>query len=193
LPIDRAYCEKRIAASADAIRALLPLASLIAEAGAAIHTALRAGNALFSCGNGGSAAQALHFSEELIGKYKNPRPPIRAVCLSADPTALTCIANDFGFAEVFARQVRGLARKGDILVALSTSGDSENILRALDGAREMGVLTIGLLGREGGKARALCDHALIVPLSPSEQIQEAHMVLVHMLVEAAEGGGGVGG
>jgi D-sedoheptulose 7-phosphate isomerase len=180
----------RIAAAADSVRALLTIAGPIAQAGAALRAALDSGHAVFTCGNGGSAAQALHLSEELIGKYKNPRPPIRAVCLNADPTAITCIANDFGFQEIFARQLTGLAHRGDILIALSTSGESENILRALSAACGLGITTIGLLGRDGGRCRALCDHALIVPATPSEHIQEAHQVLVHMLVEAAEGVGG---
>ena len=190
MPFDRDYCERRITAGADGVRALLAIAEPIARAGVALRAAIGAGHAVFTAGNGGSAAQALHLSEELIGKYKNPRPPIRAVCLSADPTAITCIANDFGFAEIFARQLTGLARRGDVLIALSTSGESENIVRALTAARTLGVPTIGLLGRDGGRCRALCDHPLIVPATASEHIQEAHQVLVHMLVEAAEGMGG---
>jgi D-sedoheptulose 7-phosphate isomerase len=184
---DRESCHSRITAAAAAVRALEGHLDAIVGAGKAVRAAVEGSGTIFVFGNGGSAAQSLHMAEELIGKYRLPRAPIRALCLNADPTALTCIANDFGFAEVFARQVRGLARTGDVVVALSTSGASENIVRGLTAARELGVTTIGLLGRDGGAALALCDHAIVVPARESELIQEAHQVVVHLLVEAAEG------
>ena len=187
MPFDRDSCQSRISAAAEAVRGLADQMEAIVAAGEAVRASVTRGGTVFTCGNGGSAAQALHMAEELIGKYRLPRPPIRSVCLNADPTALTCIANDFGFAEVFARQVRGLARAGDVLVVLSTSGASENIDRALRAAAEVGVKTVGLLGRDGGVCRERCDHAIVVPGNASELIQEAHQVLVHLLVEAAEG------
>lgn len=186
MPFDPESCRFRVSAAADAVRSLGAQVDAIVAAGRAVRAALDAGGMVLSFGNGGSAAQALHLAEELIGKYRATRPPKRAICLNADPTALTCIANDFGFGEVFARQVRGLARPGDVVVALSTSGASDNVVRALSAAREVGAVTVGLLGRDGGACRALCDHAVIVPAQASELIQEAHQVVVHMLVEAAE-------
>ncbi len=186
MPFDRAHCQSRLGAAVDAVRTLNDHLDAIVAAGRAVRIALDAGGAVLACGNGGSAAQSLHLTEELIGKYRATRPPLRAICLNADPTALTCIANDFGFAEIYARQVRGLGRRGDVLVALSTSGNSENIVRALTAAREMGVTTVGLLGRDGGACRVLCDHAIVVPAQAAELVQEAHQVVVHLLVEAAE-------
>lgn len=153
---------------------------------ASLRGALASGATIFTCGNGGSAAEALHFSEELIGRYKAERAPYRALCLSADPTAITCIANDYGFDDVFARQVRGLARPGDALVALSTSGNSPNIHRALEAARELGVMTVGLLGKGGGACRALCDHAIVIPSDETERVQEGHLLVIHQILEALE-------
>ncbi|HWB19717.1 MAG TPA: SIS domain-containing protein, partial [Phycisphaerales bacterium] len=165
------------------LRELMPEVEAIARV---MIERLRAGGTIYTAGNGGSAAQALHLAEELIGRYRGNRGPLRAVCLNADPTALTCIANDFGFEEVFARQARALVTEKDVLVVLSTSGKSANILRVLDTAREKKCATVGLLGQDGGAAKALCDHAVIVPAKDSAQIQDAHQVVVHLLCEAIE-------
>jgi D-sedoheptulose 7-phosphate isomerase len=151
-----------------------------------VADALLAGQALFTCGNGGSAADAMHLSEELVGRYKSNRRPFAAVCLNSDVGALTCIANDFGYEHVFARQLEGLARPGDLLVAFSTSGGSPNILRALEAARGRGVVSIALLGKEGGAARALADHALVVPSGNSARIQEVHGLILHAICEEVE-------
>ncbi len=169
--------------------ALTHLSSMQGELRAVIDTVRRAlsdGKMILTCGNGGSAAEALHLSEELIGRYRSSRPPLKSLCLCADTTALTCIANDFGFNEVFARQVDALASAGDQLIVLSTSGNSPNVLRALESARRLGAGTIGLLGSDGGKARALCDHALIVGGADSAAVQEMHQVIVHILCESLE-------
>lgn len=146
------------------------------------------GATMFTCGNGGSAAEALHLAEELIGRYRDDRAPIPAICLNADPTGITCIANDYGFEEIFARPVRALVRPDDILIVFSTSGNSENINRALDAARANGAMTIGFLGKTGGAALARCDHAITVPGADSAAIQEAHQVVMHLLCEALEAG-----
>ncbi|MSR68951.1 MAG: SIS domain-containing protein [Phycisphaerales bacterium] len=151
-----------------------------------VREALESGKMLMTCGNGGSAAEALHLSEELIGRYRSSRAPLKSVCLCADTTALTCIANDFGFSEVFARQVEALASAGDQLIVLSTSGKSPNVLRALAAAKKCGAGTIGLLGGDGGEARALCDHAIVVASGDSAAIQEMHQVIVHILCESLE-------
>ena len=183
---DRAHVEDRVRRSADALSSLIPMADAVAEAGVALRDAVRRRATIYTCGNGGSAAQALHLAEELVGKYKHPRPPIPGLCLAADPTALTCIANDYGFEHVFSRQLEAFLRENDALVVLSTSGASENVVRALNVARERGALSIALLGNDGGPCRALADHPSIVPHDQSETIQEAHQLLLHLLVEAVE-------
>ncbi|MBL0927801.1 MAG: SIS domain-containing protein [Phycisphaerales bacterium] len=165
------------------------MAPSIATAALAVRRTLAAGGRVFTCGNGGSAAQAMHLAEELIGRYRADRPPLAALCLNADPTALTCIANDFGYEQVFARQVEALARPGDVLVALTTSGNSPNVLAALRAAAARGVERIGLLGKDGGAARALCGLPLVVPHAATEVVQEAHTVLIHLILEAVESPG----
>jgi D-sedoheptulose 7-phosphate isomerase len=149
---------------------------------------LRTGGTIYTAGNGGSAAQALHLAEELIGRYRNNRRPLRAVCLNADPTALTCIANDFGFDEVFARQCDALLTAQDLLIVFSTSGNSPNIVQALRRARSRGATTIGLFGQGGGNGLDWCNHAIVIgdPGRDSALIQEAHQVVLHLLCEAAE-------
>src|SRR3954464_13216513 len=130
---------------------------------AAIISALRAGNKLLIIGNGGSAADAQHIAAEIIGRYKKERPGYAAIALTTDTSALTAIANDYGFEQVFARQVAGLGQRGDALLALSTSGRSANILTALRTARERGLVTVGFTGSKGEGLRPLCDHRLIAP------------------------------
>lgn len=152
----------------------------------ALSASLSGGGTLFTCGNGGSAAEAMHLAEELIGRYRSDRAPLRAVCLNADPTALTCIANDFGYEQVFARQLRGLARAGDCLLVLSTSGRSPNLLRALEAARELGVHCLGLLGGEGGPALPLCHTAVSLHGCDSAAVQEAHLMAIHIICESLE-------
>ncbi len=177
---------QRISGSLAAIESLKSDAEAIARVISGIRSALDAGGTIFTCGNGGSAAEALHLAEELIGRYRDDRPPMRAICLNADPTAITCIANDFGFAEIYARQIAGLGRQGDVLVAFSTSGKSANITAALESARRVGVRTIGFLGKDGGDALASCDDALVVRSNDTAHIQEAHQVVLHLILEALE-------
>jgi D-sedoheptulose 7-phosphate isomerase len=182
-----AMIRERINGSVSAIASLRDQTATLAEICAAVVRTLQHGATVYTCGNGGSAAQALHLAEELIGRYRASRPPHRAVCLNADPTALTCIANDFGFDQVFARQCRALLQAGDALVAFSTSGNSENVLKALRVAKQKGSLAIGLLGRDGGGCRAACDIALVIPFDDSAFIQDAHQVALHVICEAVEG------
>lgn len=151
-----------------------------------VAAALLAGQTLFTCGNGGSAADALHLAEELVGRYRGNRRPLPAICLNADPTALTCIANDFGYEAVFARQLQALARPGDLLVVFSTSGGSPNILAALGAARACGVVSVALLGKGGGAAADLADHPLVVPSANSARIQEVHGLILHAICEEVE-------
>ena len=152
----------------------------------AIEATVRRGGTILTCGNGGSAAEALHLAEELIGRYRGDRPPIRSMCLNADPTALTCIANDFGFEAIFARQVEAMATDLDALVIFSTSGRSPNLLAALEAARARNATTIGFLGGDGGEARALCDVSVVVEGRDSAAIQEVHQFLMHACCEQFE-------
>ncbi|HXR38883.1 MAG TPA: SIS domain-containing protein [Terracidiphilus sp.] len=150
--------------------------------------ALNGGGKLLVCGNGGSAAAAQHLSSELVGRYKESRPPLAAVTLAADAALLTCIGNDFGFEEIFSRQVHALGRPGDVLVAFTTSGRSPDILAALQAAREVGVVSVSFLGRDGGLALALSDCALVVPHNDTARIQEGHLFLMHCLMDMIEAG-----
>jgi D-sedoheptulose 7-phosphate isomerase len=176
----------RLAGSIEAIDSLRDHSETIAVIADLIVERLAAGATIFTCGNGGSAAEAMHFSEELIGRYRGDRAPQRAVCLNADPAALTCIANDFGFDRVFARQCEALIREGDVLLVFSTSGNSPNIVEALLAASELGATTIGLLGRGGGAAADFCNHAVTLACDDSAHIQEAHQVVLHILCEFVE-------
>lgn len=153
----------------------------IEAAGEALSDVLRAGGKIMFCGNGGSAADSQHLASELTGRFIKDRRPLAALALSTDSSALTCIGNDYSFADIFVRQVQGLGRAGDALVGISTSGNSANVVRAFDYAREAGITTIGLLGRNGGVLRDLSDIAIIVPSETTARIQEAHILIGHTL------------
>ena len=168
---------------AEAVEALLPR---VEEAAALVAEALGAGRRLFACGNGGSAADAQHLASELTGRCEAERRGYPAVALTVDSSALTAVANDYGFAEVFARQLEALAGPGDVLVAISTSGRSPNVVRALERAGELGLRRIALLGRDGGPSAALAEVPLVVGLRRTPRIQEAHVLLLHLLCEALE-------
>lgn len=152
------------------------------------EAAIRGGNKLMFCGNGGSASDSQHLATELLVRLRGSvvRNSWPAISLTLDPTALTAAGNDFGFDEIFARPLSGLGRRGDVLFGITTSGRSKSVLRALETAREMGITTIGLLGGDGGPARPLCDHALIVPDSETARIQECHIAIGHIILELLE-------
>ncbi len=162
------------------------LSEPVAQAAALMVDALSAGRKLMLCGNGGSAADSQHLAAEFTGRFINDRKPLAAMALSTDTSALTCIANDYSFDEVFSRQVLGLGVTGDCLLALSTSGNSKNVLRAVEAARTLSVRVIGILGRDGGKLAALCDVAIIVPSATTARIQEAHIMIGHTLCGMVE-------
>lgn len=147
---------------------------------------LRAGGKLLFCGNGGSAADAQHLAAELSGRYYYDRPPLAAEALHVNSSYLTAVANDYSFDEVYARMVRALGKPGDVLIALSTSGRSPNILRALDAARDRGMATVGFSGRSGGEMGSRCDHLVRIPSEDTPRIQECHMLLGHILCELTE-------
>ena len=153
---------------------------------AAIIAALRAGNKLLIIGNGGSAADAQHIAAEIVGRYKKDRPAYAAIALTTDTSALTAIANDYGFEQLFARQVEGLGSRGDVLLALSTSGRSANILAALRTARERGLVTVGFTGAKGETLAALCDHLLIVPSDDTPVIQQIYLTVGHGICDEIE-------
>ncbi|MAT38247.1 MAG: phosphoheptose isomerase [Ectothiorhodospiraceae bacterium] len=138
-----------------------------------------------SCGNGGSMSDAMHFAEEWSGRYRDERPPLPAIALS-DPGHMSCVANDYGYAEVFARQIQALGQPGDLLLTLSTSGNSQNLIRAAEEAKNKGMTVVGLLGKSGGKLLPLCDIPIIVPGKTSDRIQELHIKIIHIVIEAVE-------
>ena len=140
----------------------------------------RNGGKLLTFGNGGSSCDAQNFADELVGRYRRNRPPLSALALTVNQGDLTSIANDFGYEEVFARQLRAHGRAGDVAVAISTSGNSKNVLKAIAAAREVGLTVVGLTGRAGGKMKALCDHCICVPSDSTARIQEAHITLIQI-------------
>jgi D-sedoheptulose 7-phosphate isomerase len=178
--------QSQLDTSCAVIQSLAVQADLIERIAARACETLLAGRLLLTCGNGGSATDAQHLAEELIGRYRVSRRALPAVALTADSAALTCIANDFGYDQVFARQVEALARVGDLLICFSTSGDSPNILAALRAARARGAGSIALLGKDGGAARDLADLALVVASSDTARIQEAHLQILHFICEVVE-------
>lgn len=147
---------------------------------------LSSGGKILSCGNGGSAAEAAHFATEFLCRFEKDRPSLAALNLTADGSFLTATGNDYEFSSIFSRQIDGLARKGDVLVVFTTSGNSKNILEALRAARTRGMRSIALLGRDGGAAKELAEIALVVPSPTTAHIQEAHQVLLHILCSEVE-------
>jgi D-sedoheptulose 7-phosphate isomerase len=161
-------------------------ADAIEEAAKAVMECLRNGGKLLLCGNGGSAADAQHLAAEMSVKMKQVRAPMAAIALTTNSSLLTAQANDLGFATVFSRQIESLGRQGDILLAISTSGNSPNILDGVESARRMGILVIGLTGRGGGKLAPASDIAIIVPSDEVPRIQEVHIAVGHLICEYAE-------
>jgi len=154
----------------------------------ALVDAFRSGHKLLTCGNGGSSAEAAHLAEEFTGRFYRERPSLPGICLSIDGTLLTCIGNDYGFDDVFARQVQALGQPGDVLIGFTTSGNSENVTRALRAAKERGLVTGLLSGKTGGRAKGLADHEIIVQSEhpSSMRVQECHQLLLHVLCERVE-------
>jgi D-sedoheptulose 7-phosphate isomerase len=151
-----------------------------------IAICLRNGGKVLFCGNGGSAADSQHLASELAGRFVIDRKPLSGLALTTDTSALTSIGNDYAFNEVFARQVMALGRQGDVLVGISTSGNSGNVVRAVEEARRLGIHTVGLLGRDGGQLRKLCDSSVVVASDSTARIQECHILIGHTLCEMLE-------
>jgi D-sedoheptulose 7-phosphate isomerase len=158
----------------------------IAEASKLIIETLKNGNKILLCGNGGSASDAQHIAAEFVGRYKIERKGVPAIALTTDSSALTAISNDYGYNRVFDRQVEALINRGDLLIGISTSGDSLNIISALLLAKEMGANTLGLSGKGGGKMNYTCDINLVVPSDDTPRIQEMHILIGHILCQAVD-------
>lgn len=159
--------------------ALFPLVEAV------VH-AFRNGNKLLICGNGGSAADAQHLAAEFVNRYRIERPPLPAIALTTDTSILTSIGNDYSYDEVFSKQVEALGKPGDVFLGITTSGNSPNVLLALDAAARKGMITTALLGKDGGKARERAQIAIVVPAKETARIQEAHLVLEHTLCELVD-------
>jgi len=169
--------------TAEGVADLLPAARAV---GALLCERFEGGHLLYTLGNGGSAADAQHLTGEMIGRYKRERRPLPAVTLSTDPTVLTCTANDYAFADVFARQLQALARPGDVVAAFTTSGRSANVVDALRTAQQRGATTVLFGGGDGGPAAAHADHRLLVPSTETARIQEMHTFLLHAVSELVD-------
>lgn len=159
---------------------------LIEEVGAALARRFQRGGKVLFCGNGGSAADAQHLAAELSGRFYLDRPPLFAEALTVNTSTLTAIANDYSFKEVFARLIYAMGRRGDVLVAISTSGNSENIVKALEAARKVGMITVGLTGSCRGIMNSLCTYAIEVPSTDTARIQETHIMIGHVICEMVE-------
>lgn len=158
----------------------------IARVAEVMTSAFRADGKVLWCGNGGSAADAQHIAAELSGRFSYDRPPLFSEALHVNTSYLTAVANDYGYDEVYARMTRAMGRKGDVLVGISTSGNSANVVRALEAARSIGIITVGFTGAKGGKMEALCDYLINVPSSETPRIQECHILIGHMLCAVIE-------
>ena len=140
---------------------------------------------VFTYGNGGSHCDAMHFAEEMTGRYRKNRKPLGALALG-DSSHLTCVSNDYGFEYVFSRQLEALGRKGDLLIGISTSGNSQNVIHAVSSAKKLGLKTVGLLGKDGGKLKDLVDLSIVIPGTTADRIQEMHIKLLHIVIETVE-------
>jgi D-sedoheptulose 7-phosphate isomerase len=180
------YFSENIMDHQQTIGSIAALQTMIEKAVSEMTCSLNAGQKLIFCGNGGSAADSQHLAAEFTGRFTAERKPLAALALTTDSSALTCISNDYSFDDVFSRQLAALGKSGDTLVAISTSGNSANVVKAVQVAKEMGIYTIGMLGKDGGKLSALCHLNLLVPSSNTARIQEAHILIGHILCGAVE-------
>lgn len=191
------YIIKQIADSAATKQAILdnePLLDTIVSVAKACVEVYRQGKKTMLAGNGGSAADAQHIAAELVGRYGFDRPSIPSLALTTDTSNLTAIGNDYGYDKVFSRQLEGMAHEGDIFIGISTSGNSQNIINAFESAKDRGVTTVALVGRDGGKMAAMADYSIIIPSNATPRIQESHILIGHILCDIIEKelfGGGV--
>ena len=176
----KADISRQLLESSRTLAAAAGLSALLAEAAAALIDCYRRGNKILTFGNGGSACDAQNFADELVGRFERNRPPLPALSLTVNTSDLTSIANDFGFERVFSRQLEAHAKPGDIAVAISTSGNSPNVLKAVETAKRLGLLTIGLSGESGGKLKGLANLCVCVPSKTVARIQEAHIAIIQI-------------
>lgn len=181
-----AWISQELLGVADGFRALAAMADRISPIAAACVAALKAGHKVMFCGNGGSAADSQHLAAELVGRYKLERPAMKSLALTTDTSILTAIGNDYGYDDVFRRQVEGLGEAGDVLIGLSTSGNSKNVLLAFEQAARMGITTVAFTGAGGGRMKEAADFALTVPATVTNHIQEMHITCGHLLCEIIE-------
>ncbi len=160
---------------------LISLNSVVIKVGQIAAEKIKEGGKIILCGNGGSAADSQHIAAELTGRFINDRRPLAALSLTTDTSALTCIANDYSFDEIFSRQLVALGRRDDVFVGISTSGNSKNIIHAIQQAKALGITTVGLIGKDGGQMKSLCDYSILVPSDVTARIQEAHILIGHTL------------
>ena len=186
-PMERA-AHSILAESGSVVGRLAAQATRAVAAAESVLASLEEGGTIYFCGNGGSAADAQHLACELAGRYLLDRPALPAVALTTNSSALTAIANDYGYDDVFARQLEGLASPGDVLFALTTSGRSASVLRAVEVARAHGMVVVGMTGTPGKRFAARCDHALVTPSAATPRIQEGHIAMGHALCELVERG-----
>ena len=180
------YIEHQIDELITCLSDLKALSAPVNEAVQQCVAALRQGNKIIFCGNGGSASQSQHLAAELVGRYKLERPALNALSLTVDTSNLTAIGNDYGYDVIFSRQLEGVGKSGDVLIGLSTSGNSANVLHAFRRAKELGIRTIALVGRMGGQMKQEADLALAVPADTSAHIQEMHLALGHLICDLIE-------
>lgn len=180
------YLKGEHAAHMAMFNALEPLFPLISEVGIAMQHCIKNGGKILLMGNGGSAADSQHIAAEIVGRYKKERKGLAAIALTTDTSILTSVGNDYGYDYIFARQIEGLCRPEDLVIGITTSGNSKNVVSAIEAANEIGATTVGLTGGTGGKLNALCTYNIVVPADVTARIQEAHIFIGHSLCEILE-------
>ena len=180
--------KKHILAHKTVLDSIFQLDESIEKVANTFISCLEKGGTIFWCGNGGSASDSQHLAGELVGRFVEERKPLKSISLTADSAVMTCIVNDYGYEHIFSRQLEALGSKGDVLVAISTSGNSKNIIKAIEKANKMDIVTIGLLGKGGGKAVNIAQHSIIVPSKITARIQEMHILIGHILCDLIEVG-----
>ena len=158
----------------------------VIEISEVIVQSMKNGGKLMICGNGGSAADSQHIAAEIIGRFVKERKAFPAIALTTDSSILTCMGNDYDFDDIFSRQVEGLGKSGDVLIGISTSGNSKNVVKAVEKAKELGIITVGLLGKDGGKLKELCDYNITFPYKETARVQEHHLMTYHLICEFVE-------
>jgi D-sedoheptulose 7-phosphate isomerase len=179
----RTACQAHIDLAARVAAEQAPMIARIADA---MRECLRSGRTIFWCGNGGSAADSQHLAAELVGRFRSERRALCSIALTTDTSVLTAVGNDYGYDEVFSRQVEGLVRRDDLVFGLSTSGSSRNVLRAIQKAKALDARTVGLLGRDGGPLRSMCELSIVIPADDTARIQEMHIMIGHILCDLVE-------